>query len=503
MRVLIDTNIFIYREGHTVIPDSLQQLEKKLKENRIEVLVHPESFKEVKDDPDEQRRSIRLSKISTYPQLEVPVYAVGKETAFDSNVGEAKSENDRVDNSILYSVYRDAVDYLITNDMGLIKKGAKLGISERVLEIDDALDLFKKLYPEPRRPSAPPSIEEVLVSSLDVNDPILGTLRSEYYDFVDWFKNISRKGRKAWIYRNEDKTLGAIMIYKLEDDPLELKELVIPSKKRVKICLLKSEAQGQKLGELFLKMAFDFALKNKAVDLYLTHFTKDTDPLVGLIENYGFYRIGKTKKYGDDVFYKRIYVEDNELETKDPVALDKLFYPACYDGAKVNKFLVPIQPSYHERLFIEQPRTIRLTEFVGQMIVEGNTITKAYLCHAKIGKMKAGDVVLFYQSGGKSEITCVGTIEKTYQKQTDASKIQKLVGKRTVYSLKEIEEMAVNPTLVILFRWHFNIKKLVNYKTLKQVGILAGPPQSIIQLKEEHYQAIKKLGEIEPELTLH
>ena len=421
---------------------------------------------------------------------------------FDEKVGKPNNENDFVDNAILYSLYKDSVDYLITNDYGLLKNASRIGLSDRALEIDDALDLFIKLFPERKKPHAPPALQEVPVSTIEVNEPLLDTLRGEYYDFVEWFKNISRKGRKAWIYRNNDGRLAAIMIYKLEEDPIEMGGNVFPAKKRMKICLLKSEAHGQKLGEKFLKMAFEFAIKNGIRDWYLTHFTKDADQLVSIIENYGFYRIGKTKKYGDDVYYKRIYAENNELEEKSPQELDSLLYPAYYDGIKVNKYIVPIQPKYHERLFIEQPRTMRLFEFDGEMIVEGNTITKAYLCHSIIKKIKPGDVLVFYQSGKTGGITCVGTVERIYTKQSNASDVQKLVGKRTVYTIAEIQEMTKTPTLVILFRWHFNIKKPISYKTLKKMGVIKGPLQSIIELKKDGYDQIKKIGEISLEMAL-
>ncbi|PIN83398.1 hypothetical protein COV61_03200, partial [Candidatus Micrarchaeota archaeon CG11_big_fil_rev_8_21_14_0_20_47_5] len=473
MRVLVDTNIFIYREGHSVLPENLQQLEKKLRENAIQILVHPESLNEVKTDANEERREINLSKITAYPTLEGPTYAFGKDTEFDSKIGAPKNENEQTDNALLYSVYRNAIDYFITNDVEIIKKAAKVDLSDRVLEIDDALDLFRRLYPDGTRPAAPPALQEIPISMIDINEPILGTLRKEYYDFDEWFKKISRKGRKAWVYHDSEMKLRAIMTYKLEEDALELQNETVEPKKRLKICLLKSEAQGQKIGELFLKMAFEFALKNGVRDLYLTHFVTEQDRLVNLIQDYGFYCIGKTKKYGDGVFYKRIYPEGKEQETLESVSMDKLFYPALYDGTKVNKFLIPIQPQFHERLFIEQPRTPKLMEYQGEMIIEGNSITKAYLSNAITLRLKPGDVLLFYLSGGRSQITCVGSVEKAYSRQTDSSQVQKQVGKRTVYSFAEIKEMTKKPTLVIIFRWHFNLKKPVDYENLKRAGVLA------------------------------
>lgn len=500
MRLLIDTNIFIYREGQEIVPEELCKLEKKLNEEKIQILVHPESLDEVKRDPDGQRRKARISKIETYPVLECSGYVFGGDSGFDGKIGEPKNENDRTDNSILYSVYRNAVDYLVTNDAGIIKKAAKLGLSERVLGIEEALDLFRTLYPALKRTLAPPAIREVPLSELNLGDRIFDSLKEEYYDFSEWFVKKSREGRKAWINRNEDGTLGAVMSYKLENEAIELSDRAIPAKKRVKVSLLKSEKQGEKLGEQMLKLAFDYAIKNGAYDLYLTHRTKEADPLEHLIGAYGFYPVGTEPRYQDEVFYKRIYPEGNELAERRPVELNRTIYPAYYDGTKVRKFLIPIKTEYHEKLFTEQPRTPKLSEFSGELMAYGNAITKAYLCHAKIRKISPGDIVLFYQSG-VGEITCVGTVEEVHVGQEDKDEIRKIVGKRTVYSAEEISEMAMKPTLIILFRWHCNLRKPAKYSELKEKEILCGPPQSIAELTEEQYGAIKGLGGIGPKFA--
>ena len=68
--------------------------------------------------------------------------------------------------------------------------------------------------------------------------------------------------------------------------------------------------------------------------------------------------------------------------------------------------------------------------------------------------MAQGDIILFYLSRGKrqlSEIRSIGTIEKVHQGIKDSNDIIKYVGKRTVYSKEEIEQMSQKPTTVILF----------------------------------------------------
>ena len=76
-------------------------------------------------------------------------------------------------------------------------------------------------------------------------------------------------------------------MYKLEDEPIELASKLLPKKKRVKINTLKVTRLGYKVGELFIKLSVGYAQENKASEIYLTHYTKEQDSLVSLIQEYG------------------------------------------------------------------------------------------------------------------------------------------------------------------------------------------------------------------------
>ena len=45
---------------------------------------------------------------------------------------------------MLYAVRKNCVSYFITNDKKLLRKAATLGLDNRVLSIDEALEKFKK-----------------------------------------------------------------------------------------------------------------------------------------------------------------------------------------------------------------------------------------------------------------------------------------------------------------------------------------------------------------------
>ena len=135
MNILIDTNIFIYREDYHIIPENLQNLLKILNSSKVEILIHPKSIEELHRDHNEDRKKVVLSKINTYSKLELPPDPT-KDANFLNTVGHPLKPNDYVDNAVLYAVYKDAVDFLITEDKGVHTKAIKLNIKDRILLID-------------------------------------------------------------------------------------------------------------------------------------------------------------------------------------------------------------------------------------------------------------------------------------------------------------------------------------------------------------------------------
>ena len=147
MHLLIDTNIFIYREDDHVITQNVSNLFGLLNEISVDVFIHPSSVADIQRDTDQRRQDVMLSKLRTYRELSTPPFA-SKDPAFVTLVGEPKTPQDRVDNEILYAVNKGAVDFLITEDAGIHQKALTIGVSDRILHIDDALEFFKRFLPK-------------------------------------------------------------------------------------------------------------------------------------------------------------------------------------------------------------------------------------------------------------------------------------------------------------------------------------------------------------------
>jgi hypothetical protein len=493
MRILIDTNVIINREEDKIISSELQELLEIISQLNYQLLVHPLSVAEIADDEDGRRKEINLSKIGTYPKLEQPPVLLSGSNFFSIlGITEIDHEKNRVDNNLLYCVYKDAVHLLITDDKKIVNKAKKLGVADKVFNVHDALIYFRTI-PIPHKIilTTSPAIKETPVYNIDLTDPFFDDLKNDYggHDFVDWWKRISKQGRKAWVYHTE-KGIGAILIYKTEDEIIQATP-PLPKKNRVKICTLKVSHTGFKIGELLIKLSISFAIRNQLDEIFLTHYQKENDRLTDLIQQYGFFKVAK-KIDGEDVWIKKLIPDD---ECTSPLDVQRRFYPSFYDGDGVKKFIVPIWPKFHDRLFTDyDKRQPKLEEFFGELIVEGNTIKKAYLTHSRIKRIDVGDLLIFYRSLDRHMLTSIGVVESILNDSKDPDLIQKEATKRTVYSREEIESMAQKPTKVILFYHNFHFPNTLNLDTLRRHKILKAQPQSIQEIDHETYLKIREIS---------
>jgi predicted RNA-binding protein with PUA-like domain len=506
MKLLVDTNIIIYREDDRILAGNVQNLFSLLNRVSAELYVHPASVNDILRDADEQRRDVILSKLRTYRPLPNPPVAA-RDAAFVALVGEPRRPQDQVDNEILFAVRQGAVDFLITEDAGIHRKASITGETDRVLHVDDALHYFTRFLPQRERHIAPPSLRTEYLFNLNRNDPFFDSLKKDYPRFGDspsfeeWFDRKARNHDKCLVSYQPSGGIGAILITKIEDEEIEATP-PLPRKNRLKIATLKVADYGLKIGELLLKLSFDTAMQRDVTEVYLTHFTEEGDRLVELIQEYGFEKVAVNSR-GEDVFVKKMVVEDRSLIESSSRTIYQKYYPLIYDGPQVKKWIIPILPEYHEKLFTDfGARQTTLAEHGGGFIVEGNAIKKAYLCNSPARTMAEGDIVLFYRSHDASAVTSMGVIEEVYLDVTDNAKIARLVGKRTVYSPEEIERIP-KPLTIIMFRHITHLSNPITLKQLKQEGIRRGPPISANVLSDEEYRIIKAQGGINGRYTVN
>jgi len=155
----------------------------------------------------------------------------------------------------------------------------------------------------------------------------------------------------------------------------------------------------------------------------------------------------------------------------------------------VKKFLVPIQPTFHDRLFPDLERRGYLPGLIPDDTSEANAIKKAYLCGSGIKYLGKGDVLLFYRSNDRKSIACVGVVED-FLRSDKASEIIPFVARRTVFFDDEIRNKARGGELLaILFRVVRYLKNEVKLSQLKKAGMM-GQIQSIREIGDEMYRMV-------------
>jgi len=491
MRFLLDTNILIpLEDSHIPLEANLADFIRLSNENGHQLVYHPASEKDLERDSNSVRRQQTLNRLRQYTRLDP-----GPDCPWND---ETTTENDRVDNQILYALECGAAHALVTEDHAIHRKAKRRNLGDRVFYIQTAETWLRQLHD--RVSITLPNIEEVSLYTLT---PCLGSqffdsLRNGYPQFDSWFSRKSKEGTKAWVYWASPNNLGAICIFDRQiDQTITSEGLRLPGSS-LKLCTFKVETEfrGRKIGELFLKAAFRFATFNRLEHIFI-HGDVDTHRfLFDLLDDFGFTRIGSHVGSGNR---DAVYLKKHPLlpPTSNALAFPYLkeFYPHFRRDTKIQKFIVPIRPTFHEIFFpdYEHPAAHQNLLF-RQPNSAGNAIKLAYLCNAQISQIEPGSIMLFYRSVDHRAVTSLAVVE-SYESTQDASKIAQVVSRRTVYSLSDIEKIAQKPTKVMLFRHVKHLKYPVDREWMLNQNLIDGNIQTIRQITDQIFEKIYEYGE--------
>ena len=139
MNILLDTNIIIPLEDtNKILGSSFAELRRLSAEQHHCLYIRPMQFQDINRDKIKERREIVISRLAQYSQIENPPILSEIECL---KLGLRQvNDNDKVDNNVLFALYRGAVQILVTNDEGIHKKSIKLGIQ------DNLFNLIKDTY---------------------------------------------------------------------------------------------------------------------------------------------------------------------------------------------------------------------------------------------------------------------------------------------------------------------------------------------------------------------
>ncbi len=475
LTILVDTNIIIPSEptvgdGVPVNAGHAVAFCRHAANAQCRLYYHPVIDHDIDRDSDKDRARQFRAAVQRYNPLPNPPAPVNLP---EEAVGtpEARS-NAWVDNHLLAAVAGNAVDFLVTEDKGIHRKAGRLGLSPRVLNLADALNLVSTLFDKDIPPL--PLVKRVKAHEISLADPIFQSLREDYSGFDNWFIKCQREQRDVYIIKSDESdALAAICIMK-QEDVVECG----PSGKTLKLCTFKVAEEGSLFGELLLKTVFDYALKNRYHFVYFTAFAEKQARLVNFAESFGFSMLTEKKNKAESIMCKQMIPSAEVISGMDSFDFYVAYGPFVTKFEGNNTYIIPIQPQWHRMLFPEFEKQGRLFD---PRVPCGNSIKKIYLSHSRITQLRRGDNIAFYRSEDYKGITALGIIEDVYRSESPHD-IAAFAGLRTVFSYAQITELCDQEVLAIKFRMIRFFDESIKLDELLKCGGLLGQPQSIHSL---------------------
>lgn len=490
MKALLDTNIIIHREANKIVSQDIGILYRWLDRGQYTKCIHSATIEEVKKNPNKETVDLFLVKLESYEVIDIPsplqdeVKNVSDQ--FDT------TDNDIVDTVLLNEVFVGRVDILITEDKKIHKKAQELGIQDKIFTIDSFLEKIFAEHPELVNYKVL-NVQKLKFGKIDLNDTFFNSLKEDYARFDKWF--IKKYDEEAYITINSNNGMLLSFLYLKVEDENENYSNINPqfsSKRRLKIGTFKVISNGFRLGERFMKIIFDNALKNHVQEIYVTVYDKRPEQrrLIDLLEQWGFVLWG-TKGEGELV-YVRDFSPQFNIENL------KSCFPYISKGK--NAYIVPIYPEYHTELL---PDSILNTESPEEFIEDfphRNCINKVYVSRAMEPYPCVGDILVFYRTGGyyKSVVTTIGEVlevKTDFQNETDFILYCR---KKSVYpeqALREMWRYSARKPFVVNFLYDYSFPHRINMKELIDLKVLTGindAPRGFKPITKEQFEIILK-----------
>ena len=490
MKALLDTNIIIHREANKIVSQDIGILYRWLDRGQYTKCIHSATIEEVKKNPNKETVDLFLVKLESYEVIDIPsplqdeVKNVSDQ--FDT------TDNDIVDTVLLNEVFVGRVDILITEDKKIHKKALELGIQDKVFTIDSFLEKTFAEHPELVNYKAL-NVQKLKFGKIDLNDTFFDSLKEDYVGFDKWF--IKKYDEEAYITINSNNGMLLSFLYLKVEDENENYSNINPQfspKLRLKIGTFKVISNGFRLGERFVKIVFDNALKNHVQEIYVTIYDKRPEQrrLIDLLEQWGFVLWG-TKGEGE-----LVYVRD--FSPKFDIENLKACFPYISKGK--NAYIVPIYPEYHTELL---PDSILNTESPEEFIEDfphRNCINKVYVSRAMEPYPNIGDILVFYRTGGyyKSVVTTIGEVLEVKSDFLNENDFILYCRKKSVYpeqALRDMWRYSTKKPFVVNFLYTYSFPHRINMKELIDLKVLLGvndAPRGFKPITKEQFEIILK-----------
>lgn len=468
MKVLLDTNIVIDREATAVFNKEIGSLFAWLDRLHYEKCIHPLTLEEIERHKDKKVITTFKIKLDNYVLLKTEAPLAPSVSILRQDMD--TSANDFNDTRLVNELVNHRVDILITEDKRIHEKARLLNVENLVFTIESFLEKVTSENPG-LVDYKTLSVKKEYFGNINLADTFFDSFRDDYKDFDIWFNKKSNE--PAYVCLDSGKTL-AFLYVKIENENENYGDIypVFPKKKRLKIGTLKVNLNGYKLGERFLKIIFDNALKQKVGEIYVTIFNKrpDEERLINLLCDWGFRYWGTKKSSSGE---ERVYVRD--FSKSFDISKPKLTFP--YFSVNSDAYLVPIYPPYHTSLF---PDSILNTESPDDFVENEpfrNALSKVYVSKSITRNLKCGDIIVFYRTGGyhAGVISTLGIVESVITNIKNEQEFRDLCRKRSVFDDKELTQQwnySNAKPFVVNFLYSYSFPHRMNFRELIDYGII-------------------------------
>lgn len=498
MKILLDTNIVVYRESDNSIKERIGELFKTIDNDvQMQKYISPIIKAEITQNLQGKQREILLNRLNSYNMLQFTSKTICPEIASKFKEDD-RNTNDKIDSLILSDVYTGKVDLLITEDKKIKLKAVALGITDKVQSIDEFL--FKNKIDKKVNHNIL-NINKVKVGQLDINDTFFDGLKNSYPGFENWLR--SKESEDAYCYFENNKLLAMLMLKNEEigEDYSDISP-TMKNNRKLKVSTFKVDIKKKKIGERFIKIIFDQAIYSNVNEIYVTIFddTDEKKALISYFERFGFSYHGKKK--GRELVYVRS-MNKNYIKT-DPLKT----YP--YIDRSNDSYIVAILPEYHTYLL---PDSKLSKESYRNIHMPVEYAIKKYYISATGFKQKPniGDNLIFYRmkegfvpAKYSSVLTTIGIVTDIYTPTNIDDLVNKVKGK-TVYTEEAIRNYynsRINITYVIEFAYITTLENKINLNDCLENSILFDYPRGVEKITKEQFDKILEIGNVDNSIII-
>ena len=497
VKVLLDTNVIIYRETDRILNENTPDLFKWLDKLHYDKFIHPLTIDEISKYENTTLRDVILSKLSSYNCLSSLAPLNPK---IEEILSLDKDENSENDTKILNEVVSGRVDFLITQDKGIYKKATYLGISNKVYSIEAFSAYMLSENPDLIDYSVL-SVRKKKIGSLDFKSKFFDSLKESYKGFDSWLNKKSEEDAYVCFLQDELQAF----LYLKKEGPDEVYSDITPPfspKQRLKIGTFKVSMNGLKLGERFLKIALENAIKFHVEEVYLTIFDNNPNDipkqsLVAQLKSFGFEKWG-TKTTGESVYVKDMRPHFNQDNPK-------LSFP--FYNRNADTYFCPIWPDYHTSLLPDSILNNESPEDFSENEPFRNAISKVYISRSFFRDLKCGDNILFYRTGGlyAGVITTIGIVHKVYYPK-NVNEFLDACHRKSIFSNDELKNIWFQKNkygrwtapFVVEFLYSYSLPKpKINLLRLIKEGIIKNTdsvPRGFELLSHDHVNKILEIS---------